>query len=364
MQRPAGAALYLVYVVYVGGDFMSGRFLTAPFFCAVVLGARHDLRGRRIAAIALAIALPGLGLATREPSFLSGADYGSRGRRTKDAHGISNERRYYFPSTGLIRDGGSGPPDDHPWAVEGVRLRETGEHVAALRAVGMTGFYAGPDVHIVDRAGLCDPLLARLPPRHRTHWRPGHLWRRPPDGYLESLRIGENRLESPDLAAYYDKLSAITRGRLFDPARMSAIVGFLFHRYDHLIDTEAHRHPLRVLAELERVSPDRWVWEVESGVELKRDGLELQAAESFHASRIELVLTAGEIRTVVLLYAGEERARIEEFDTRDPTAEVVSVTVPDEHAGVLLDALLVLPRLPSAQAGRERVTLHAVRVED
>ena len=35
-----GIVLYLVYVVRVGGDFMSGRFLTAPLFSAVALFAR------------------------------------------------------------------------------------------------------------------------------------------------------------------------------------------------------------------------------------------------------------------------------------------------------------------------------------
>ena len=33
---PLGIALYLGYIVWVGGDFMGGRFLTAPFLAAVV----------------------------------------------------------------------------------------------------------------------------------------------------------------------------------------------------------------------------------------------------------------------------------------------------------------------------------------
>ena len=38
-----GTVLYVMYVVRVGGDFMSGRFLTAPLFCAVALFARFQL---------------------------------------------------------------------------------------------------------------------------------------------------------------------------------------------------------------------------------------------------------------------------------------------------------------------------------
>src|SRR5262249_451988 len=33
----AGMLLYCAYVITIGGDFMSGRFLTAPFFAGVVL---------------------------------------------------------------------------------------------------------------------------------------------------------------------------------------------------------------------------------------------------------------------------------------------------------------------------------------
>src|SRR5262249_52905616 len=38
-----GILWYLIFVVRIGGDFMSGRFLAAPFFCALALLARLDL---------------------------------------------------------------------------------------------------------------------------------------------------------------------------------------------------------------------------------------------------------------------------------------------------------------------------------
>jgi len=36
----AGIALYLVYVVSIGGDFMAGRFFAVPFFAAVLVLTR------------------------------------------------------------------------------------------------------------------------------------------------------------------------------------------------------------------------------------------------------------------------------------------------------------------------------------
>ncbi len=52
------ALLYLAYVVWIGGDFMSGRFLAAPFFCIVAAAtASGMLDGRRIGPAVLAAVL-------------------------------------------------------------------------------------------------------------------------------------------------------------------------------------------------------------------------------------------------------------------------------------------------------------------
>ena len=61
----------------------------------------------------------------------------------------------------------------------------------------MTGYYAGPTVHIVDPLALADPLLARLPPKRKINWRIGHFERTIPAGYRGTLRMGQNVLEDP-----------------------------------------------------------------------------------------------------------------------------------------------------------------------
>ena len=38
-----GIILYLVYLLKIGGDFMSGRFLAAPFLCSLIILARFEL---------------------------------------------------------------------------------------------------------------------------------------------------------------------------------------------------------------------------------------------------------------------------------------------------------------------------------
>ena len=60
-------ALYLVYVVRIGGDFMSGRFLTAPFFVALTLLMRAEWPRAPAVQAAPAMAVLALGLSAPGP---------------------------------------------------------------------------------------------------------------------------------------------------------------------------------------------------------------------------------------------------------------------------------------------------------
>ena len=101
-------------------------------------------------------------------------------------------------------------------------MRAAGQRVATRDMVGMFGYAAGPDLHVVDLFGLGDPLLARLPAM--APWRIGHFQRALPAGYIDTLRTGTNRIEEPALARYYADLQTITRGALFSRDRWRAIV--------------------------------------------------------------------------------------------------------------------------------------------
>ena len=46
--------------------------------------------------------------------------------------------------------------------------------VGAFSMVGMSAFFAGPRVHMVDPLALTDPLLARLLPYRKERWLIGH----------------------------------------------------------------------------------------------------------------------------------------------------------------------------------------------
>jgi arabinofuranosyltransferase len=88
-------------------------------------------------------------------------------------------------------------------------------------AVGFLGYFAGPQVHIVDHLGLGDPLLARRPAR--PEWRIGHYFRDLPVGYVHTLRSGRNVIADPYVAMQYEQLTRITQGPLFSRRRWRAI---------------------------------------------------------------------------------------------------------------------------------------------
>ena len=89
--------------------------------------------------------------------------------------------------------------------------------------LGVFGYVKGPDVYVIDSNGLADPLISRLPIQDPTHWRIGHFKHIVPEGYMETLPSGENKIADPNLARYYDEVRLITRGALLDPERLATV---------------------------------------------------------------------------------------------------------------------------------------------
>jgi len=239
----AGSALYLAYVVWIGGGYMSGRLLSAPFFLAVLALARYPLDRvwRRRPVLALVLALAALTPRIYGPFVFEGV-----GRI--DAHGVGDERRLYYAFTGFLPGLGESRWPDHFFRDWGEAARE---RPPTQIAVGMYGYFAGPGVHVVDWYGLTDPLLARLPAivtgpyvtDRSVNWRPGHGRRPIPDGYLESLAENENRIGDPDLARYYEVLRRVTRGELWDWERLRLAWQLNLGRFDAWRDAYVEGHP-------------------------------------------------------------------------------------------------------------------------
>jgi arabinofuranosyltransferase len=233
----AGVVLSCLYVVRVGGDFMYGRFLVAPFFMSLLilqpLAGRLSLAGATLsAATILTIGLT----APYQPSLLAGMRFGARDPVNKNlaVHGIHDERRWYYPQAGLLRQEPGTLHPNHPWVYDGVNVRATHEPVVVRGNIGFYGYFAGPQVHVIDPYALADPLLARLPavPDSRI----GHFRRPIPPGYLESVRDRRAQIVNPSLAEYYRRLHLITSGPLLSRERLQAILDLNLGRLDYLVD--------------------------------------------------------------------------------------------------------------------------------
>jgi arabinofuranosyltransferase len=242
----AGLLLYFAYILNVGGDFMMGRFFTAPLVVAIAVLARAEWLNTRARAYAGAALAVGLGLlAPWEPALLSGYGYSyannwMHGRATREPADsgryafvwqIMDERRNYYEFAGLLKVGLKGAPE-HAWRSDGEELRRGGRQVVVRGFIGLVGFYAGPEVHIIDTHALSDPLLARLPGGDAGSVI-GHLARRVPDGYVQSVATGSNVIANPDLAAYYAALREVVSGPLWSRARLRTTAEFLAGRFEH-----------------------------------------------------------------------------------------------------------------------------------
>jgi arabinofuranosyltransferase len=245
----AGEALYLVYLTSVGGDFMMGRFFTAPFAASLALLSRLEWIGQRKKALATSAAIVVVGLlAPWEPALVSGYGYayvralvyGPPTERMTDRQPylqerlVMDERRFFYESTNIIKVGRRGFPD-YMWVDQGLQAREQRVPVLVQGTIGFTGFYGGPGLHLIDINGLGDALLARLPgggPRSVI----GHFTREMPAGYLETVTEQRNRLVDPDLAAYYDALHLVIAGPLWSRERLQTLLKFVSGGYDHHLE--------------------------------------------------------------------------------------------------------------------------------
>lgn len=258
-----GVLAYVLYVVRVGGDFMSGRFLTAPLVAAAILLAQLVAARARAALPAIA-ALVVLGFSAEVPTPLVSRD-DEAGRATIDRSGIVDERRFYGPATSLRHASVGGERPDHKFraraeALRG-KLRPGATGAVTIEAnIGILGYYAPPELTLIDNQGLADPLLARLPAVRYQAWRIGHFTRPVPPGYADSVRLGTDRFKDPNLGRLWEQVRLVTRGPLWSGERLRAIWALNTGAAARLVDVEAYRYfeaPRWPSAELGAVLADR-----------------------------------------------------------------------------------------------------------
>lgn len=228
-----GIGLYVAYILKIGGDFMSGRFLSAPFFLAAIYLSIIPLQKSKKYIVAIVVLLLMILYPhTQVYDYLESKDI----RYIKE---IYLEREFYAEHSSFLDFGEK--LADHRYSKEGAALNDGTEKVYEKVNIGFFGVFAGPLVHIVDPLALSDPLLAQIPVYNperfhpQTDWRIGHIRRVVPVGYKETLETGENVIEDPGIAAYYDVVKILTRDPIFSEGRLQTIWKANTGGYDDLI---------------------------------------------------------------------------------------------------------------------------------
>jgi arabinofuranosyltransferase len=235
-----GLTAYLVYVLAIGGDFMSGRFFAVPLVAAVAtihiaLNDWTSTVSARVYLFAGAAAACSL-LHPSNPVFANSTYKAEPGSFLTEWHGIADERAIYYPHTGLLNTWSREPAS--PGGAGGPTLE-----VELVSAAGFSGYTSADNVIIVDWYAIVDPLRARLPARADRPQRVGHYTRFLPPGYLESRSDGEPRLEDPALAELFVHLRHVHSGPLFTRERWLDIWRLNTGALDDLVQPDHYRLP-------------------------------------------------------------------------------------------------------------------------
>ncbi len=225
-----GALAYLLYVIWIGGDFMLGRFLVLPFLAAVVIVVRRPLWRRSMACLPAVALVLAAGLSVPASPLRTDATYANTGDMAPASRRYEaiDERWWYYRSTGLLARLRRA---EFPRRTE---IRQPDRDTIVLVGAGRAAFVGGPLMHAVQLNGLSDPLLARMPPKHDGQERAGHVIRIVPSGYQDTLTSGENRLEHVMVARLWNDIRIVTRGPLWSSERWAAMWRLNTGHYGHL----------------------------------------------------------------------------------------------------------------------------------
>ena len=237
-----GVILYLAYIIWIGGDFFASRFFSAPLLLSVAV-VSSLLTGRTHQWLALAaVTLLGV-FSVRSPLWSSNMVAYLPSYPISDRNGISDQRLEYFGNErkGQFNSLAENGFREEEWGSKfaGDQWRFTGfEEVYIAEALGKPAYKKGPNTYVIDCYALSDPLLARLP---ASEWEIGHFRRDLPEGYLETLQSGENKIADPSLALFYDKLQFVVAGPLNDWSRIPETWKLNTGQYDYLLEEYLER---------------------------------------------------------------------------------------------------------------------------
>jgi arabinofuranosyltransferase len=265
----AGVALYWLYLLYIGGDFMAGRHFTGTFFVSLFaliwINENRKENGTengcevfhkigkfipKFAAIALFVVISDQTFrvafyATPTVEFLKKTfalkvqmkSWSERDQEPQNRRILTN--LFKQPNWGALSKilGPEvrylAPAQENKWKGDIVPF-----------ATGVAKYYSGGDLYYNDLFALGDPFLSRLPAQYSKFWFVGHMHRKSPLGYRDSVRTGINKVQNPALHNFLDATWEITRSPdLFTASRLKTIWKANMFGYADLLSDYAKNPP-------------------------------------------------------------------------------------------------------------------------
>lgn len=238
-----GVILYMIYVCYIGGDFMVGRHFTVLFLISLICLLKFMEDEDEPGMIRKRFEKVYIILATGAIIF----SYSARPVTNQYLFGygaspIADERGGYFEYTSLYNNAiaylkTGNMVIRNAWNESGIQeLRDAGCSSGLLIMVPGISIYYNSDIYLNDLYALGDPFLSKLPAVREDNWRIGHMWREAPVGYDDTVITGYNSIKNESLREYYEVIKLITRGPIWDKDRLKAVMDINLGKYDHLID--------------------------------------------------------------------------------------------------------------------------------
>ena len=254
-----GKILYIGYIVYIGGDFMMGRFVSILILLSigeilvVMSKSLISINIKNLLSIVLLIVFVIIGYFTASPLF-SSTEHSMRAVY----EGINDQRGAYYRFTGLYAK------ERQQWPKPEKFTDTPPEDYRVI--CGLIGATALTDVsnYHIDPCGLTDPFLSRIPANRHSNWRIGHHLRKIPTEY-GLYKIGRiSNIPDTELGKLLDDVSNVTQGELFSLDRFVAIWRLFFNSYQYL-DYTKYTDPsiwVPVTNSIEVLEIDNWNEEI------------------------------------------------------------------------------------------------------
>ena len=256
-----GQVLYIMYIIWSGGDFMQGRFFSVLVYLSIgiiVLSFKNIPQLKTlfqnlfiICTVVICISfnpeskLPFL----YKPNELPRSTYiyvgDERGGNYRINGLLSKERTSWIEIANL--------PDKIP------STYKTSCGLLGGLSLSDTSYY------LIDVCALSDPFLSRISPINRKNSIPGHYYRKIPTNYGEYLIGNIDELPDRKLNGLLDDVSIVTKGKLYSVNRLSAILRLNtgFHNQIDFSEYKSEHHWIPLTTNVDKITLANWSQEFE-----------------------------------------------------------------------------------------------------